>query len=247
MSDATPLCWLPEALCERVALALQALLADAGTRWGLPAASSVEVQREERGADTPTSAGRAVDLMAPWSESWRDAITRALFDLPVADSAILRGVLVRVEGDLQQALKSKFGVAEPAAPVAEGLPGHTGLVCRFSWLQHRLQLRLSCAQLRTSGWQARPQPAAALGRVDLERAFARARVPLVAQLGTAGVNVGDLLHLAPGDVLLLSESLDEPLRISSPGSSLSLRALLGSAPVAAAAAIHHRAIRCLPH
>lgn len=246
MSEPVSLHWLPEALCAQVAQELHALLADFCSRWGLPVASDVQVSVETHAAGAGGGVLAPVDLTAPWTDPWRDAVTRALFDLPLlADSAILRGVLDRIEKDLQQRLTGKFGGAVGALPAA--FAGHAGLVCRFDWLQSRIQQRLSCAQLRTSGWLKRPTSSSALARVDLEQALARTPVPLVARLGSAIVNVGDLLHLAPGDVLLLSEPLDEPLRINSPGSALSLRALLGSTAGSGQASPHHRGFRCLPH
>ena len=141
----------------------------------------------------------------------------------------------------------KFGSAAAASP-ADALPGHAGLLCRFDWLQCSFEQRLSCAQLRASDWLKHPTCSPTLPRVDLERALAGTPVPLVARVGSAVVNAGDLLHLAPGDILLLSEPVEEPLRVSSPGSDLNLRALLGStAGLAGQASARHRGFHCLPN
>lgn len=247
MSYSTPLVWLPESLCDRVAQELQALLAGFCSRWDLPAPFTVQVSREACSSVADEADDDHVDLDSAWPERLRGAVTQTLFQRPFAESAILHGVLDRIERDLQLALTDKFApvTSQPLNEVAR--PGHAGLVCNVEWLEIRLRLRLSCSQLRDKGWLTPTTPRPALARMDPERALAHTQVPLCAQLGSVAVNVGDLLHLVPGDVLLLSESLDEPLRITSPGSSLSLRALLGSSiPQAGSVAARHRAMRCLP-
>jgi hypothetical protein len=226
---------------------LDALFAGFCTRWGLPAVSAARVSRETRGQATGYVDDDCMELAQAWPEPLHGAISQALFQRPFADSAILRGVLDRIERDLRLALADKFAPATAGAVDEAGCPGHAGLVCDVEWLQRRLRLRLSCSELRDKGWLTPAAPRPALARVYLERALAQARVPLVAQLGSVAVNVGDLLHLVPGDVLLLSESLDEPLRVTSAGSSLDMRALLGgSVPATASDAPRHRAMRCLP-
>lgn len=248
MSDPAPLVWLPESLCDRVSQELQALLAGFCGRWGLPAMATARVARVTCGQAVGGASDDLIDLEQAWPDRLRGAVTEALFQRPFAQSAILRGVLNRIEQDLKLALTDKFatGAAQPAR--AANRPGHAGLVCEVEWLQCRLGLRLSCNQLRDKRWLHPAAPGPTLARVNLEHALAHARVPLLAQLGSVSVNVGDLLHLAPGDVLLLSESLDVPLCITSPGSSLRLRALLGSTvpEVGSPASGRHRAMRCLP-
>jgi hypothetical protein len=245
VSEPFSLHWLPDSLCDRVAQQLQALLADFCSCWGLPGVSDVRVSIE---AHAGVSASAADCPAVPWTDHARGVVSRALFDRPwLADSAILCGVLDRVEKDLQQRMADKFGPAVGASP-AVSLPGHAGLLCRFDWLQCSFEQRLSCAQLRASDWLRRPVSSTTLPRVDLERALAGTPVSLIARVGSAVVNVGDLLHLAPGDILLLSESIDEPLRVSAPGSGLNLRALLGSTPgLAGQAGGRHRGFHCLPN
>lgn len=245
MNAPARLVWLPASLCDRVSQELQTLFASYCGLWGLPALVSLQVSREEHGSPLPSAGDRPLDLTRPWPESLRAAVTQALFQRPYAESAILRGVLDRIEQGLQRALADRFATQAPHAGNERGHPGHAGLACDIEWLQCRLRLWLSCDQLRDKGWlDVAPRPS--LPRVDIEHALSRTQVRMLARLGSVSVNVGDLLHLSPGDVLLLSETLDEPLRVHSPGSSLMLRALLGSTvSPAGLGTAPRRAIRCL--
>lgn len=222
MSTTRPLWWLPESLAAQVAGDLAALLGEAADHWGLPAAATPSAAAC---ANAP-SAAAAPDLRTALPKPWRDAAARALFNHPDHGSAILRGVLDRIEQDLHQRLSTRFGGAQPLTAVHAG---HAGVLVQLEWLGQAFELPLSNEQLCTGGWLTRPASRAPLGKLTLEAALCNVPVPLTASVGSVDIQVNELLQLAPGDVLLLAEPLDAPLRVRSPGSTLALNALLGSA------------------
>jgi len=222
VSDALRLCWLPASVCAEVSAALQDTLAHWTSTWGLPSAGPVHARLLEPG-EAPPSDG--TNLHGPASTGWRDAIARALFPGAGGESAIVDGVVHRAADHLDQTLCGRF--PRDSSKPRGGLPGHRGLRASVDCIGQSCWLELGCAELRAAGW-LKPSPLTPLPPVDLERAASGLPVALVAELGRVSVAVSDLVQLAPGDVLLLEETLDEPLRVVSAGSAFALSAQLGA-------------------
>lgn len=247
MTPARDIVWVPASLGARLAAELQALLDDWTRTWGLPAADAPQAQAWDAGS--PALPPDVIDLLAPASASWRDALALALLHVQ-GESRVADGVVRRVVASLQAAVHAALGTApQPptALPMAAAMatvgapgPGHGGLALRVMLLGCRCGLAVTSEQLRRSG-RLPPPPRLALPAVAFERALAAVPVPLVAQLGHARLSARELLELAPGDVLVLETGLASPLSLISPGSPLRLTAQLGATTDAT-----HRAARCLP-
>lgn len=225
MSAAHPLVWLAPARVDRLSEAVRITLADWTSAWGLPAAGAIHA--EISGADAATVAtSDAIDLLAPAPGRWCHAIARALFQLGAGESAIVDAVVSRLANQLRHKLEVQFP-RQSAQASSLGLPGHQGVQISSELLGLRCGIHLGIPQLRDGGW-LKCAPLPRLPAVNFERAVSELPVPLVAELGRASVNVNELMQLAPGDVLLLEETLDAPLRVGSPGCSLALSAHLGA-------------------
>ncbi|WP_457447627.1 FliM/FliN family flagellar motor switch protein [Roseateles sp. P5_E4] len=156
----------------------------------------------------------------------KKSIAQALFKFDLLGSSIAAEVIRRVTEPLTARLVGHF-VPERMGGEESGPLGDWGAHVTVELLGHRCGFVLTCAQLRASGRLGVPANPPLPG-VHLEHALAQVQVPLVAQLGRADINLDELMQLAPGDVLLLKETLDEPLRVIAPGSSLELSAHLGT-------------------
>lgn len=238
MTPVRDIVWVPAALRERLCAELQALLDDWTRAWGLPGADMPQAHALDAGS--PALPPEVVDLLAPASAAWRDALALALMKVR-CQSPIADGVVRRVVTSLHEALQTAFGTAPgaPTAAVGTAGPGHHGVVLSVQLLGRRCAMVLTNAQLRQAGRLPRP-PKPALPAVSFERALASVPVPLVAQVGHASLSATELLELAPGDVLVLDARLASPLSLVSPGSALCLTAQLG-----ATADATRRAARCL--
>lgn len=227
MSTVQGILWLPESLCEQLAAELQALLAAWAQAWGLPAPGPVQAQRLTSAALAPSP--DTIDLLAPPSAAWRGALAQAVFKNRI-DSPVVEGVVRRMSERLQEQLRSSVApqsaTADSASPQG---PGHQGVAVTVEILGKSCGIVLSNNQLVQTGRLRRPA-SPSLPPVNLDSAMALLPVPLVAELGRASLNVGDLLQLTPGDVLVLHEALASPLRLVSPGSALALTAHLGASP-----------------
>lgn len=236
MSTAQSILWLPESLGDQLATELQELFSIWTKAWGLPVPGPVQVRRVPVGE--PPQSANAVDLLAAPSAAWRGALTQAVFKNRI-DSPVVEGVVQRMTARLQEPLRSSFAppTASDDAAVSQHCLGHQGMGVSVEMLGQRCSLFMSNSQLIQTGRLRRPVPPS-LAAVDLEAVMASLPVPLVAELGHTSLSVSDLLHLAPGDVLVLNEELAAPLRLVSPGSSLALTAHLG-----ASADSNQRAVR----
>ena len=238
MSEALTLAWIPHSLCLTIARQMDGLLSNWATACGLPApAGAIAValpgQRQE-----PGLVPGLVNLAAPPTAEWLKVLGAALFGTDTGESAVFREATKKVVEALQQALAQTFGPPRVSPPTACPA-GHAGIGLRVEVLRQPCAFFLCAAQLRASG-HLQTVTAPVLGAVNLESALAGTPVPLVAELGRADIGLDELLSLSPGDVLVLKETLDAPLRIVAPGSDLALTAHLGASPVAPM-----RAARCL--
>ncbi|WP_457323211.1 FliM/FliN family flagellar motor switch protein [Roseateles sp. P5_E11] len=223
MSSVRRLTWLPEAICGEIAQEVGGLLSSWTVRWNVPAPGPVQCQPVAAGA---TDALDFVDLLGEPSPAWKQSLAQALFSFDAHGSPLVGVVVQRVIASLQLQVREVFGV-KPAAAEEHGPLGDQGIRIAVDMLGQRCGFVMTCAQLRASGRLKSPAPEA-LPKVNLEQALADTPVPLMAELGKADINVEELMQLAPGDVLLLKESLDAPLRVLAPGSSLELSGHLGT-------------------
>lgn len=223
MTSVHALCWLPSALCAELSAALQGSLAQWTSAWGLPSAGQVHARLLDADGAVPAA---FVDLLAPPAVDWLDALARALFKLGAGESDIVDAVIHRMTNQLEQQLQRRFPHGPPSEP-RSGMPGHRGMQLTVELLGRRCGVELGVSQLRAGGW-LKSASLAPLQRVNFEQAAKELPVPFVAELGRATLSVSDLMQLTPGDVLLLEESLDAPLRMTSPGCAIALTAHLGA-------------------
>ncbi len=236
MSTTQSILWLPESLCDQLAAELQDLFNTWAKEWGLPAPAPVRLHRVPVGA-SPLPAD-AVDLLAPPSTAWRNALAQAVFKTRI-DSPVVEGVVQRMVARLQKPLRSSFApqITADDQCASRQRPGHEGICVSIELLGQHTGMFLSNAQLTHAGRLPRPATRS-LAAVNFEAAMASLPVPLIAELGRASLSVSDLLQLTPGDVLVLNEELAAPLRLVSPGSPLALNAHLGASHDS-----HRRAVR----
>lgn len=236
MKPAQSITWLPEAVGEDLAAEVDRLLSDWAAPWGIASPGPARV------ALVPAGDGGmhdVVDLLSDLPTSWKRALAQSLFRFDAYGSPLVDGVLDTVVTALRSCLRAAFGESAVPDPSPMSI-GHAGVRVTVELLGQQSGFVLSCAQLQASGKLKRPTPEA-LGAVDIEHALSGVPVPLTAELGRAEVNLEELMQLSPGDVLLLHERLDSPLRVVSPGSSLALPAHLGLSSLSA-----RRAVRWLP-
>lgn len=236
MRPAIRITWLPAQICGAIAEEFSQLVSVWAAAWDLPEPEAV------RSAPVSVSIPVAldvVDLLAELPAPWKQSIGRALFKFDSAGSPLVQAVVKRAVESLQSSLREAFSVEEASDAETPSALGDQGIQVSLEILGLRCGLLLSCGQLFGSGRLQLPK-SEALPAVNFERALANAPVSLVAELGRADVGFEELMQLAPGDVLLLKQTLDTPLRVRSPGSLLELRAHLG-----AAAGLPKRAVRCL--
>ena len=238
MSACLPIKWLPVALPGEVEAALRGTL-DRWTRdWGAPAASAVEVRL------LAANEAAAAPSVAPWNElpaAWPGALARALLGPAATASPVAQGAVQRATADLQDTLRQRFCTL-PSQSFVPAQVGHGGVEASFELLGQRFGFILDVAELQSGGWLP-AVPRRQLSGVALERALHDVPVPLTAHLGHATASVTDILQLRPGDILLLTETLDAPLQVGSPGSPLQLTAHLGAATASPTPA--RRALRWL--
>lgn len=223
MSPIQLLAWLPPSTCGRVAKDADEVLSGWAATWGLPAPGQSQCE--------PLAAGRAtpddfIDLRAPPASDLKKALSQALFDFDGSGSAVVETVIRQIVETLALQLSQVFAPASTGAE-AHGPLGHQGARVSLELLGLRCGFLLTCTQLRVSGKLAVPLPGPLPG-VNLEQALAETPLSLIAELGRAEVNLDDLMQLAPGDVLLLKERLDTPLRVVVRGSAMDLSAHLGA-------------------
>jgi len=237
LSACLPIKWLPGALPGQVEAALRDTL-DRWTReWGAPAATGLSA-RMIAAREVPTPSASPWDAMP---KAWSSALARALLGPAATGSPVAQRALEDATADLQALLRQRLQ-PQPSKPFTPAVVGHGGIEVGFELLGLRFGFVLDIAALQAGGWlAATPRPS--LSAVAFEQALHGLPVPLTARLGHASVSVTDLLQLRPGDIVLLAETLDAPLQVTSPGSPLQLTAHLGAS--ADHAAPHRRAMRWL--
>lgn len=217
--------WLPAALPGQVEAALRGTLDNWARDWGAPAATALSTRT------LAASQAAACAGSTPWGElpqAWPTTLARTLLGPAAQASSVLQGAMQQATTELQQALRQRFCTSPPQrfepARVGDG-----GIEASFNLLGLTFAFVLDVAELQSGGWlPAAPQRP--LPTVELAHALRDVPVQLTAQLGHASASVTDILQLRPGDILLLNESLDTALRVTSPGSPLQLAAHLGATP-----------------
>ena len=238
MSACLPIKWLPDTLPAQIETALHDVLERWAREWGAPAASSVTV-RLLAAQESPAAA-----IAAPWGDlpkAWHGGLARALLGPAAPASPIAQGATQQATTDLQAALRRRFQSQSPQ-PFVPARVGHGGVEARFEMLGMPFGFVLDVTELRSGGWLP-AAPARRLQAVAFEQALHDVPVPLTARLGHASVSVTDILQLQPGNILLLAETLDAPLQVTSAGSPLQLTAHLGASAAPSSSA--RRAMRWL--
>lgn len=228
MSPVVPLKWVADRQLDQAAADVLEVIQAWASSWGLPlpAGQVRSVSRIPAGG-AADACGEALPGAACFGAAWRDALAEQLFGAAAEDSAVLSRVVGQLTEDLQSRLRRRFApdLAPDLPPRASSArPGDWGAQVAVEVLGCTVTLALSCAQLG-----ARPAQAA-LAAVSAERSLAQLPVRLVAEVGSTRISVADLLGLCVDDVLLLSQRLDTPTQLRSPGSSLRLHGRLGRSP-----------------
>lgn len=236
MSAGLAIKWLPAELQGQIEVALRGVLDGWGRDWGVPVACNVS-------AHTLAALEQPASLTPPpWGElpaTWPAVLGRMLLGPAAPASPIVQGAVQQATNELQQALRQHF-CTSPQQSFEPARIGDGGIEASFELLGFRFAFVLNVAELQSGGWltvAARRQ----LPSVNLPHALRDVPVRLTAQLGHASASAADVLQLRPGDILLLNETLDNPLQVTSPGSSLQLSAHLGASTSEPA----HRAMRWL--
>lgn len=238
MNHCLPIKWLPDALPGQVEAALRDVLGHWSRDWGAPLAKTISARA------LPAHAGPAVDRLAPWAEmpdDWLIALARALLGPASTTSAVARGAVRQAANELQHTLRQRFQ-QHRARAFSPARVGHGGVEVSFELLDRPFGFVLDLNELQAGGWLPTPL-IKSLQAIALEPALRDVPVPLCATLGHASASVTDVLQLRPGDILLLAETIEAPLQVVSPGSSLQLSAHLGAS--AAATSPARRAMRWL--
>jgi len=236
LSTSLPIKWLPADLPGQVEAALRRTLDDWTRDWGAPGATNVSA-RTLAAREAPAVVGSI-----PWDElptEWRVTLARALLGPSAPASPVAQGAVQQATVELQEGLRQRFRTS-PLRRFEPARVGNGGVEACFELLGFRFAFVLDVEELQSGGWLP-AAPRRHLARIELADALRDVSVPLTAQLGHATVSVTDILQLRPGDILLLNESLDAPLQVTSPGSPLQLSAHLGATPSQPA----HRAMRWL--
>lgn len=237
MSDVRPIRWVGSAALEAAQRATEACLANWAEDWGLtPAGSCVAAPLDHAGAahllasaDTRGFPG-SLSAFVNMSPSWPTAMRGGLFRRDTGGSAIAEHVAGRAHEALLAALgtslasKQTSRAAEAAQP---GTPGHWGACVRVVWLDCEWRLLMHWALLSQRGWVP-PRAKPPTLRWAPETTLAPLVVPLQAVVGSAAVEVRDLMSLEAGDVLVLGQPAERPIELRASGLPLRFEALLGT-------------------
>lgn len=240
MSACLNLQWLPDSLADEARRTLSQLLARWAADWGAPQASHVVARLLSAGIEP-------LDGLSPcsaWPDDWHNTLAHALIGPAGPASEVGRSAAREAAEDLQAALRQRFCAAPGERPWPVAPLGHAGVELSFEWLGQSFVIPLDAEELRAGGWLRR-QRTKPLAKVALEHALADLPVRLTAQLGSAAVSATEVLQLQAGDVLLLEQTLDTPLRVVCAGSALQLTAHLGTVPSTLGSI--QRAVRWLAH
>ncbi len=222
MNNHRPLLWVAAVTQERFKAAIYARLVSWAGAWGLPSPAEPEV------TDTlPTEPG-SLDLAEPTADStgpWRDRLALAVLGSGVQGSALAESVIQDCHNQFRAALLPPELPAR--GPAAAGEPGHLGLTLRAEVLGSAWHVTWSSEALLAAGVIVRPA-LPPLPAWQPESSLSALPVPMRAVVGTADVDVLGLLNLAPGDVIVLYQRLDDPIAVWGLDSALRLSAHLGS-------------------
>lgn len=239
-------------LAERVLDAVRAPLAAAiaawARDWGL-APPALACRRAWETAAPPSyrtrltaGEGQGAAWLA-WPDALPGALQRSLFGTGHEVHAV-RGagpeLAVAAAGAALRALETALAAAvcgpDPkraagaAPPVALAAPGSGALLAELRFERHALCLLLDGAAVaRLAAGAAPAQPSGApLPALDYHALLGRQAVRLAVDAGRASVALGNLLALAPGDVIRLDSLADAPLAARTADGTILLRGYLGA-------------------
>jgi flagellar motor switch/type III secretory pathway protein FliN len=227
--DAQPLLWVSDASLDRLREALSGRLASWAQAWGLPT-PGVPLVRPWSGSDAE---GSKVDsntnpsdltLATSLPAAWADGLSQAFFGGKGLRSAIVTSVLQDCHDQLRAALLPPDAAATGTQAKC---PGHVGAQLEVVLLGHTWVVVWPIAALLAGEHLVRPK-AASVPRWASEPALAPCSVSLQAIVGTAEVDVLGVMNLAPGDVIVLRQRLDDPVAVHGVNTPLRLHAHLGA-------------------
>ena len=239
MTEPAPLLWVPSAVAEQLATALRASLSPWAQAWGLPAPDQVicqalsHVQAAECTADQSeqfaVDAAATVHLMG--TRALRSGLAQAFFKTGLAQSPLAEQVVTKALQALKSALVSRVvlrgATQSPAHHAGLNTPGHWGLRGSAKVGECLVQVLLPMNVLQANGWLPRAA-LAGLARWKPETVFGALPVHFVARLGRANVDVGELASLDVGDIILVSQTSNNPMQLLAVDADLELHAYLGA-------------------
>jgi flagellar motor switch/type III secretory pathway protein FliN len=254
MSRSLAIRWVPEAVALALADRLQSVLLQWAKNWGLEAAlgeitckaisHSWAHENLKQLQKTPESAAGAEFLFD--DEGLQENLAAQLFGLSASSESV---VAPRVATQAIQALK---GLLRSAAGEAQGAvdspasnhignpknPGHWGVLASFCLAGKAVQAACSAALLTSNGLLVMPKPPP-LKRWSAEEVMADLPVQMKAVIGGATVDVGDLASLSVGDVIVVSQTSNDTIRLRGVDAAIDIPAHIGSCQ-------QHRAVQVQP-
>lgn len=221
MNDVRPLLWVSDSALERLRLAVQQRVDQWAQSWGLPNTDPARVALWHHGDDAVSADLATAEGLPP---AWASALSKTLFKGSGMRSAIVGPVLTDCHEQLRAA-----ACPPPAEPSLAASPGHghAGARVTLTLLGQQWVVQWTVAAMQMAGYLARPAPGP-VAAWSAEATLAPLQVDLKAVIGQAEVDVLGLLNLAPGDVIVLRQRLDDPIHVQGEGTPLNLLAHLGT-------------------
>jgi len=178
-------------------------------------------------------ASEADSLHGPGWRAWhKDGVpgawVRLAPDEAAAPGSIAHAVAERARRDLVASLAAAFGARADGEFAAEPIPhearavGAGMIVIRVAWPGAAIEMLVASAPPANGPAQHRSAPIAPA------EAIRGATVRLSAEVGQVEIDLRALRALAPGDVIRLGRSLDEPLTLVAPGGDTVCHGHLGA-------------------
>jgi hypothetical protein len=222
--------WVSETACQRLKAHLDERLSQTLAHWGLPAIQGSEVLpgravRESVEAASPSLQWQlcpklpGVWVAWPAASEWPNVMLSQIFPGARGAAPLAGAVANQAASGLKGEISALAGgPLEPGqAPSPQSMRhGHWGLVYRATVIPGLSLLMVwNTDALAQQGWL---EPAPALPSVPAwspGQAFSPARMRFELQVGDTDIMLGDLGQLQVGDVLVLRQSIDEPLLLQS--------------------------------
>jgi flagellar motor switch/type III secretory pathway protein FliN len=242
-ADFIPIRFVPQAALQSLQNRVSTAVAAWAEDWGLTdiddCSCAVVRCRDLPTHDVAALPSAAVTLADADSLSSRasplvNVFAKAVFQTDAHKSPIAADVAEAACAALKKSLVQQLGESACLSlacerPGSQSL-GDWGVCCSITVAKHKLSLYLSVQQLAALGVMkttARP----ALSRWNAANVLSDLPVTLIAELGSAEVDVVDFSNLAEGDVIVLSQSMSRPLCVRGEKTELQLAAQIGHSGV----------------